>query len=113
MEQLALGILLEESPGMFRNDTAFLFATTHTFMRRSAAKLKYRFRPRQGKAIATTRYISRRTRRELGNWLTRELVYFGVTMYRQWQRDAAEEKQGRNKVIAAIRGETTSQPQST
>jgi hypothetical protein len=104
MEQLALGILLEESPGMFRNDTTFLFTTTHTFMRRSAAKLKYRFRPKQGKAVATTRYISRRTRRELGRWLTREIVYFGVMMYRQWQKDAAEDKQGRAKVTAAIRG---------
>jgi hypothetical protein len=111
MEQLALGILLEESPQMFRNDTAFLFTTTHTFLRRSAAKTKFRFRPRQGRAIASTKYLSRRTRRELGTWLCREVVYFGVSMYRQWQREAAEEKQGRAKVYAAIRGETVSQPQ--
>jgi hypothetical protein len=107
MEQLALGILLEETPQMFRNDTAFLFATTHTFMRRSAAKQKYRFRPKQGRAIASTKYISRRTRAELGRWLTREIVYFGVTIYRQWQREATEDKQQRNKVFAAIRGEAT------
>ena len=111
VELLALGLLLEESPGMFRNDTAFLFATTHTFMRRSAAKTKYRFRPRQGRAIASTRYISRRTRRELGNWLTREVVYFGVMIYRQWQKATAEEKQGRNNVYAAIRGGNTDHPQ--
>jgi hypothetical protein len=106
MEQLALGVLLEESPQMFRNDTAFLFATTHTFMRRSAAKQKYRFRPKQGRAIAPTKYLSRKTRQELGRWLTREIVYLGVTIYRRWQREATEEKRQRDKVFAAMRGQT-------
>ena len=105
MEQMALAILLEESPGMFKNDRAFLFATTHTFMRRSAAKQKFRFRPSQGRAIASTKYLSRRTRTELGNWLTREVVYFGILIYRQWSRTAKEERTSRARVIAAIQRE--------
>jgi hypothetical protein len=105
MEQLALGILLEESPGMFKNDTAFKYATTHTFLRRSTAKTKFRFRAKQGRAIASTKYLSRRTRTELGNWLTREIVFFGVLIYRQWTKTKREDKEQRDKVIAAIRGD--------
>ncbi len=104
MEMLAFGILAEESPGMFRSDRAFLFQTTHTFMRRSAAKQKFRFRATHGRAVASTKYISRRTREELGRWLTREVVYFGVLIYRQWQKGVAEDKQQRAKVISAVTG---------
>jgi hypothetical protein len=108
MEQLALGLLVEESPGMFKNDTAFLFTTTHQFMRRSAAKSKFKFRSTHGRAIASTRYISRKTRQELGRWLTREIVFFGVLIYRQWTKGAAEEKRQRAKVTAAITGQAVS-----
>lgn len=106
IELLAFGLLVEESPGMFRNDQAFLFQTTHAYMRRSAAKQKFRFRATHGRAVATTKYLSRKTRTELGRWLTREVVYFGVLIYRQWQKGAAEDKQQRAKVVAAVTGAT-------
>ena len=105
VELLALGLLLEESPMMFRSDRAFLCQATHVFLRGSAARTKYKFRRNQGRPIATTRHINRKVREELGRWLTKEFVFLGVLIYRQWQKKAAEEKRQREKVISAVRGE--------
>ena len=106
VQLLAMGVLLEETPQSFKSDRAFLYEATQVFMRGSAARAQYRYRKYEGKRVAVTRYLRRKTRHELGSWLTREMVYLGVMIARQWQKSVAEEKQSRNKVYAAIRGET-------
>jgi hypothetical protein len=106
LQLLALGIMLEETPQSFKSDRAFLYQTTQVYMRGSTARAQYRFRRYEGRRVAVTRYLKRKTRTELGNWLTREIVYFGVLIYRQWMKTKREDKEQRDKVIAAIRAST-------
>lgn len=105
MQLLALGILLEEGPHSFRSDLAFLFEATHVFLRGSAARAEYRYREYRGGRVAVTRYLKKRTRKALGEFLTREIVWLGVLMHREWQRKGTEEKKMKAELVAAIKGE--------
>jgi hypothetical protein len=103
LEMLAMGILWEESPGMFRSDRSYLCELTHIFMRRSKAKAKFKFRASHGRYIASTRYLNRDTRDTLGQWLARELAMFGVALYREWMREKHKEKKDREEIYEMIR----------
>ena len=106
IELMALGILLEETPQSFKSDRAILCEATHVFIRGSTARASYRYYAKRGTRIAVTRYLRRETRNELGRWLMTEMVTFGVALYRQWMKAAAEQKMQKNKVYAAIAAST-------
>ncbi len=108
MQLLALGILLEEGEGSFKSDTAFLYEATHVFMRGSAAKAKFKYRASRGGRVAMTRYLRKKTRQALGEFLVQEIVWLGVLMYREWGRKAATDAKAKVALIAAIKGETVS-----
>lgn len=107
MQLLALGILLEEGPASFKSDTAFLFEATHVFLRGSAARTQYKYREYKGGRVAVTRYLRKKTRKALGEFITREIVWLGVLMHREWQRKGAAEKKAKAELIAAIKGEAS------
>lgn len=107
MQLLALGILLEEGPGSFKSDQAFLFEATHVFLRGSAARAEYKYREYKGGRVAVTRYLRKKTRHALGTFLTREIVWLGVLLHREWQRKTADEKKAKADLIAAFKGEAT------
>lgn len=104
LELLAMGILLDETPQSFKSDQSFLYEATQVFMRGSTARAKYRYRRHEGRRVAVTRYLRRKTRQELGSWLTREVIYFGVMIARQWAKNIREDKQRRAEVVAAVMG---------
>ena len=106
VQLLALGILLEEGPQSFRSDAAFLCEATHVFLRGSAARMQYKYRENDGRRKAITRYLRKKTRLELGRFLTREIVWLGVLIHREWTRKGADEKKAKDELIAAIRGDT-------
>ena len=87
-EMIAMAILMEENEYLFKSDKAALHELTYVFFRDTSASRKPIPGSRGVKAAPV--YVNRRTRLVIGRWLLRNLIYYGLVLYRAWKVEGKE-----------------------
>ena len=104
LELLALGVMYEEQPHVFKNHTSFQCEAVITFLRNSGAFRKKTFRPASGKVTAATRYLPRKLAAAIGEWLIETVIIYGFKLSRIWNNDARQKQEARDRLTLTLAG---------
>jgi ABC-type ATPase with predicted acetyltransferase domain len=103
LELLALGVMYEEQPHVFKSHTSFKSEAVITFLRNSGAFRKKTYRPASGKVTAATRYLPRNLTAATGEWLIDTVIVYGFKLSRMWNDDARRKQEAKERLTTAIR----------